>query len=558
MGTCDSKTMHALNMSSIPVNPIVPGFAPDPSACVVDGRVFLVNSSFHLFPGLPVYTSEDLINWRFLGEHLFTLDANLGYGASRLIMYGNVRTGNAVNRSSQLSLSQSRTIICSCPGDNVCLVAGGLYAPTIRHNKGITYIFCTNVAHGSSNVMKDRTFSNFFIYTKDILAGSWSNPVYYSFRGIDPSVFFDEDGKAYVQGKMLPSSHIYNLQIDLPSGKVLSEPKLIWEGWDKRATEGPHVYKKDGFYYLSCAEGGTFDHHMTCFARSKSIWGPYESNSHNPIWTSHATDNYVQNTGHADFFQDMDGLWWAVLLGVRMKAGRFILGRETFITPVNWPRRGWPSIEYVGLEVTGRAIADLKHDEEPGASDWVFLRDPDLQCYEFSPLKIKLASRPVPLSSEDESPCFIGKRQRFLTGCATVSLHVPDYVSDASLEAGIALYKDEHRFASLSYNFEAKSITFTFRNKARKITKDQVRLLPGSTRNRKEDISLAIRYTSETYKFLAGTESDTKRYCYGELDTLLMSDLDFTGPLIGIFAFGISGDVEFNNFTVDCRQEQGL
>jgi beta-xylosidase len=107
------------------------------------------------------------------------------------------------------------------------------------------------------------------------------------------------------------------------------------------------MHKKDGYYYLLVAEGGTFNHHMICVGRSLCIWGPYEDYQNNPIATARDTDEYIQNTGRGDIFQDGDGLWWAVLLGVRKNHGRYPLGRETLLTPMTWPNGGWPILKTV-------------------------------------------------------------------------------------------------------------------------------------------------------------------------------------------------------------------
>lgn len=152
------------------------------------------------------------------------------------------------------------------------LATGGLYAPSICHHNGITYIVCTNVVHGSSNQPGDECSEQFIVYTTDILAGSWSDSLAFSFPGIDPSLQFDDDGLVYVQAcKTGPVFHIYNFEIDIATVKMLTEPVLIWTGWVENYTEGPHIYKKDGWYYLLCAERGSFRHHMLNMVRSGGI-----------------------------------------------------------------------------------------------------------------------------------------------------------------------------------------------------------------------------------------------------------------------------------------------
>jgi hypothetical protein len=170
------------------------------------------------------------------------------------------------------------------------------------------------------------------------------------------------------------------------------EQRIIWDGHAKTNTEGPHVYKKDGFYYLLVAEGGTFKDHMVSIARSRSIWGPFESYEQNPILSADGTDRYIQHTGHADLFQDADHEWWAVVLGVRNfeDQGRFPMGRESFLTHVKWPENGWPQIAAIEMDMErkdSKVLAlenTLPKFEQPDCVDFVYIRDPDLENYTFS------------------------------------------------------------------------------------------------------------------------------------------------------------------------------
>ncbi|PNH46447.1 hypothetical protein VD0004_g1665 [Verticillium dahliae] len=126
-----------------------------------------------------------------------------------------------------------------------------------------------------------------------------------------------------------PTATIKQIEINATTGKALSEAIEIWTGWAKYDTEGPHIYKVDGYYYLLAAEGGTFEHHMLTIARSTNIWGPYESADTSPIMTADGKDEYIQNIGHGDLFQDRYGRWWAAVLGVRKQEDGYLgLGRE--------------------------------------------------------------------------------------------------------------------------------------------------------------------------------------------------------------------------------------
>lgn len=198
----------------------------------------------------------------------------------------------------------------SLPEGNALFVTGSLFAPTIRYHQGRFYIVCTNVLKESSEPI----MRNFILFCNDIWASDWSNPTDFDFRGIDPSIFFDEDGKVFVQGSWrsgpphAPDCEIRQLEIDVVTGKSLSEAKAIWNGAaGKRDAEGPHSYKKESYYYLVVDEAGTFEHHLISISRSQDIWGPYESYEGNPILTADGTKEYIQHTGHGDLFQGRQG-----------------------------------------------------------------------------------------------------------------------------------------------------------------------------------------------------------------------------------------------------------
>ena len=244
-------------------NPILPGFYPDPSICRVGEDYYLVNSSFEFFPGVPLWHSRDLLHWEQLGYVL--------------------------TRESQLPLVDCRT-------------SGGIFAPTIRYHDGRFYMITTNVTGGG----------NFFVWTDDI-RGEWSGPIWIDHQGIDPSLFWDADGKVYYTGTHTDENGnncIGQFEIDLETGAKLSETKCIWYGTGGKCPEGPHMYRIGNWYYLMIAEGGTEYGHMETIARSRSVWGPFESCPHNPILT-HRNAHRVefQALGHADLVETPEGKW---------------------------------------------------------------------------------------------------------------------------------------------------------------------------------------------------------------------------------------------------------
>ena len=226
-------------------NPILPGFYPDPSICRVDDDYYLVTSSFAYYPGVPIFHSKDLVNWK--------------------------QIGHVLDRPSQLPLDGQGQ-------------SEGIFAPTIRYNDGTFYMITTNVGSGG----------NFIVTAKDP-AGPWSDPYYLEAPGIDPALFFDDDGKAYYIGtrpapegpRYFGNWEAWAQEIDLKTMKLVGESVGLWRGAlrDSAWPEGPHLYKIDGTYYLMIAEGGTGPEHAVSISRSNAVTGPYVGNPANPILT---------------------------------------------------------------------------------------------------------------------------------------------------------------------------------------------------------------------------------------------------------------------------------
>ncbi len=287
-------------------NPILSGFYPDPSICAVGEDFYLVNSSFAYFPGLPVFHSRDLAHWE--------------------------QIGNCMERVSQLPLEGAKH-------------SGGLFAPTIRYHEGTFYVICTNVTHGGN-----------FIVTAQNPAGPWSEPSYLEGAdGIDPSLFFDEDGRCYYIGTHPNPAgcqydgdwYIWVQELDLAAMKLVGEVHNVWNGAMRGVhwPEGPHLYKKGEYYYILHAEGGTGPEHAVSVCRSRNVFGPYENNFCNPIFTHrHLGSAYpIQYVGHADLVETSRGDWYMVMLAVRPLKGYTTLGRETFLARVIW-EKDWPVV----------------------------------------------------------------------------------------------------------------------------------------------------------------------------------------------------------------------
>lgn len=290
-------------MAVVP-NPILPGCFPDPSICRVGEEYFLVASTFEYLPGLPILRSRDLVHWELIGH--------------------------AIDRPGMLDMDGMAS-------------SSGLYAPTLRFHDGVFWVLCTLVDQN------DPARGGHFLLTASDPAGPWSEPHPLDAAGIDPSILFDDDGRAWVHGTRLAAdpqwpdqTEIWLRELDRESLALIGDEHVIWNGAVVGAVwaEGPHLYRIDGAYYLLASEGGTEFHHAVCVARSDRVTGPYTGSRANPVLTHRhlGRDVDIVGVGHADLVQAVDGSWWAVLLGTRPGAG---LGRETFLVPVSW-QDGWP------------------------------------------------------------------------------------------------------------------------------------------------------------------------------------------------------------------------
>ncbi len=316
-GNDDYYSTTALPTASSLFNPILPGFYSDPSICRAGDDYYLVTSTFCYYPGVPIFHSRDLVNWR--------------------------QIGNVLNRPSQLP---------HLTGQNTG--TGGIYAPAISYNpkNKLFYMITTDVGRG-----------HFYVTTSNPQLNNWSDPVWLpEIGGIDPSFFFDEDGSAYIvhkentDGQPKWSNHraIRIIRFDTESGKVFGPDEKFREvgvGPEEHLgrDEGPHLYKVNGKYYLICAEGGTSQFHSEVVYRADSVMGPYTRWSRNPMLTQRELkpnrSNAITCTGHLDMVQTPQGRWYGVFLGMRPNInGNESMGRETYLMPIKWSLDGFPYV----------------------------------------------------------------------------------------------------------------------------------------------------------------------------------------------------------------------
>ena len=493
-------------------NPVIPGFHPDPSVVRVGEDYYLVNSSFQFFPGVPIFHSRDLVHWQ--------------------------QIGNVLDRPEQLPLTNASAWL-------------GIYAPTIRYHDGLYYMVTTNVGNGAKGG------GNFFVTAKDP-AGPWSNPVWLDQGGIDPSLFW-EDGKCYLVSN--PDVMIKLCEIDTTTGEQLTPSVDLWQGTGGRHPEAPHIFKKDGWYYLLIAEGGTEMGHSVTIARSRDIRGPYESNPDNPILTHlrrAAQNNKIQGTGHADLVQAHDGSWWMVCLAFRTQANnQHLTGRETYLAPVTWNEDGWPVVNGgnpIELQMNVPTLPQHPVATAPETYDfttlstfpheWVFLRNPHTENYAFTPEGLLLKGTDVTLQSLD-SPTFVALRQLNPDFTASETFSVANLQSGA--RAGLTVYMDTHSHYDayvtrtdpgtyricLSYNLHA----------LHKV--EQSVAIPANA-----EITIKVVGSDDMYDFYYSL-NDGDEHKLGSLNARFLSTETaggFTGITLGMFAEG-AADVMVKNFS---------
>lgn len=293
-------------------NPVLRGFHPDPSMIFVDGTFYIANSTFEYFPGVRISASKDLANWECVSTPISD--------TRWLDMRGNVKSG-------------------------------GIWAPCLSYCDGIYYLVFTDVKTWKRGPFKDA--HNFITTARDV-KGPWTEPVYINSIGFDASLFHDDDGRKYFINaewdyrKPRPQmfSGILVTQVNPVTFESIGETKKIFTGTERALVEGPHIYKKDGWYYLLTAEGGTFYEHAATVARSKNIDGPYEIHPNKHLCTAGGhPEHALQKTGHASWCQGPDGRWFVAFLCGRPVDGKnCILGRETSINEMIW-ENGWPYLK---------------------------------------------------------------------------------------------------------------------------------------------------------------------------------------------------------------------
>ncbi len=528
-------------------NPIIPGYYPDPSICRVGDDFYLACSSFEMSPGLPIFHSKDLANWE--------------------------QICNAMTPENGFHMERNGGV-------------GGVMAPTLRYNNGTFYIINTNFADKGN-----------YIITAENPAGPWSKPHWLTdVPGIDASLFFDNDGKAYIMGtgdvwdngagKM--ERGIWLAEYDVENYKMVGDPVTIFNSALRvgASPESPHLYHIGDYYYLMIAEGGTEHYHAVMVARSKEIFGFYEGNPANPVMT-HRHMGFtcpIINVGHADLVELEDGSWYAVMLASRLIDKKCKnLGRETFICPVVWERE-WPlfSPETGKVEWEYNAPASLpwtEYQEKPVRDDfnsdkldldWVFWGTPYSDFYKFEDSKLHLKCIPQILTKEIEPMRFgaefskenyvalLAKRQTKIHETATCQM---TFAPKKQETAGLAVIQASNHQYHLEMAMEdgkqvLRCVLYTSDYNCPPyfpgFKSETHRNVVAQTECNYFDVILQIEMDGEDFTFRYGTsEAGLQELCKAD-GTLINPEKVgcMTGTMVGMYATGNGKEVE-NEATFD-------
>ncbi|KAI9283088.1 glycosyl hydrolase [Umbelopsis sp. AD052] len=503
-------------------NPILPGFHPDPSICRVGEDYYLVNSTFEFWPGIPIYHSKNLVDWKLIG-HVLT-------------------------RKTQLSLSGVAS-------------SGGVWAPTIRHHEGKFYVIVNALCYYQPGSWK--TSRTFYCSTSDINSyGSWSEPIYVNQKGIDPSLLF-HDGKAYITSQGVNNDKdifwgIYQSEIDIETGRHLTERKQLWKGHTYRGTslerpEGPHLYHIDDWYYLLLAEGGTEERHMVTCARSKDPYGPWEECPGNPLvhhYPHSVEEQPIRCTGHGDLFQDHLGDWWIVFLGTRRYPDTYDhLGRETFLAPVEW-QDGWPVINQ-GNPVSLKMDVHRSLKQDGAKRDLSFEDNFDEE-------------------ELDKLPSWVGRRQQSFRGEFRTLMDFKPKMREQ--EAGLTLHANDYVHAEIGITFTEEHGRTVFSRVWRSDLDDldelniekKREIITYEALNDDEPVELFIKAEPTTYSFGYKNSKSGECKVLGIMSTKWFKRtqplrLHFTGVYVAMFCtdngYSTLGHADFDYFKVTAEED---
>lgn len=495
------------------LNPILAGWYPDPA--ITDdgnGNFYMVHSTFAYYPGIPVFHSKDLVNWK--------------------------QVGNVIHRPDQVELIGRG-------------VSEAIFAPDISYDNGTFYLTCTLVA-GKGN----------FVMTAEDPAGPWSDPVWLpEVLGIDPGLFFDDDGRSYmVYNSDAPNNEpeydghrtIRMIEFDKQNLKTIGDDRILVNGGVDFSTqpiwaEGPRIYKLNGYYYLMTAEGGTAVNHSEMIYRNRDIHDEFIPYEENPILTQRHLDpnreNPITSAGHADIVQHPNGDWYGIFLAVRPYEGDFYnTGRETFLTPVKWVD-DWPIFDLGGEEIqysyplpagveidstlrplNGNFTYEENFNDDELPFSWMMLRNPETEWYDLEKYEqgIVLKTRPETVE-ERVNPSFLGHRQQHLKGEASLAIQFT--AQEENEKAGFLAYQNEdhYYYAAVSVKDDLPVV---------QLYKAAELLESVALENGEDEIEFRINFENDKYSFEYKTQGAWNNLG-GELDGKYLSTKT-AGGFVGV------------------------
>ena len=503
-------------------NPILRGFNPDPSICRVGDDYYIATSTFEWYPGVQIFHSTDLLSWKLVSRPL--------------------------NRKSLLDMTG---VPDSC----------GVWAPCLSYADGLFWLCYTSVTRFDGD-FKDTP--NYLTWSETI-DGDWADPVYMNGSGFDPSLFHDDDGRKWYMNMIWdhrPDRSYFRgiLMQEYSHGErsLIGPSKIVFEGTRTDCTEGPHIYKKDGLYYLMTAEGGTGYGHAVTMVRSESIWGPYEEDPELHVMTARdKPEATLQRCGHASIVEAADGKWWMPHLCSRPLPGTHLspMGRETALQEVYWTDDGWLRLkdpETAYLAANDHERQDVRYNFSSGAlhDDLQWLRIPnpdDLFSLEEAPGKLRLYGRDS-LGSLFYSSLVARRQQHFNYEAQTCVSFTPENFQQS---AGLVAYYNAHKFHYLQITWRddvGRVLQIMSCNADQSLHTDFPIWADPVVLPKSGDIWLRVRVEGAVLKFSWSADGETWMDVGRELDASLLSDEagkgengNFTGAFVGVACQDISG-----------------
>lgn len=510
-------------------NPILRGFHPDPSILRVGEDYYIATSTFEWFPGVRVHHSKDLVNWRPLTSILTR--------ASQLNMEGNINSG-------------------------------GAWAPCLSYHEGVFYLIYTDVK-SRTGAFKD---THNYMVTADDIMGPWSEPIYLNSSGFDPSLFHDEDGRQWLVNMIWDHRRGTNSfagtilqEYSKEKKKLIGPKKNIFLGTQLRLTEGPHLYKRNGYYYLLTAEGGTQYEHAVTMARSRHIDGPYEVDPANPILTSAGKPELkLQKAGHASLVETQNGEWYMVhLVGRPVVDKRCMLGRETAIQRCHWTDDDWIAVD--GGDSSPQYVV-----QAPQLPAHPFPAEPSLDHFDRAKLGLQWNTLRIPASPDwlslTERPGFLRLRgQESMSSTHRQSL-VARRQQSMYCEAETSIeYRPEHyqQMAGLILFYDTRDYVYLRLTHHEKLG-TCIGIVQSINGMYNEILDQDIPIADGTYRLKVSIQREMARFMYAgqtgewivigpQLDVSHLSDeyadyIRFTGNFIGVCVQDLSGERKHADF----------